>query len=174
MMEREERLRRIEEMLKSAQEPISGAALAEELGVSRQAIVQDMAILRNRGLSIRSTPRGYLFERERASKVRRILAVRHRKEEVYDELVTIVNLGGRVLDVIVDHPIYGEIRGNIEVSTKEEVARFVNILESSNTEPLLQLSKGFHLHTVEADDEETLSAIEKALQEKGYLSWSTV
>lgn len=174
MMEREERLCRIEEMLKSAQEPISGAALAEELGVSRQAIVQDMAILRNRGLSIRSTPRGYLFERERTPKVRRILAVRHRREEVYDELVTIVNLGGRVLDVIVDHPIYGEIRGNIEVSTKEEVARFVNILESSNTEPLLQLSKGFHLHTVEADDEGTLSAIEKALQEKGYLSWSTI
>lgn len=54
------------------------------------------------------------------------------------------------------------------------MARFVNILESSDTEPLLQLSKGFHLHTVEADDEETLSAIEKALQEKGYLSWSTV
>jgi len=97
------------------------------------------------------------------------IAVRHGKDDIFDELLAVVEAGGRVLDVMVDHPIYGEIKGTIGVGSKEDVTRFVSMLESSGQEPLLSLTRGFHLHTIEADSEETLKKIEDALRRQGFL-----
>lgn len=166
-MNRAERLEAIREILESAAAPVNGSFLAERFGVSRQAIVQDIALLRNQGLEIISTPAGYMLEK--VKRLRKIVAVRHGKEDIFDELLAVVEAGGRVLDVMVDHPLYGEIRGSIGVASKEEVTRFVNMLESSGQEPLLSLTKGFHLHTIEADSEETLKKIEDALKKLGFL-----
>lgn len=166
MTEREKRLEKLAEILTKSGGPTSGSELAEFFGISRQAVVQDIAILRDRGLRVMATARGYVH---RQTKPRRIFPVRHDVQEIADELNTMIEAGGRVIDVVVDHPVYGEIRGNLDLASREDVARFVNILKSTGQSPLLTLSRGFHAHTVEADDETTLNAIEKALADKGYL-----
>jgi len=166
LTEREKRLEKLAEILTKSGGPTSGSELAEFFGISRQAVVQDIAILRDRGLRVMATARGYVH---RQTKPRRIFPVRHDVQEIADELNTMIEAGGRVIDVVVDHPVYGEIRGNLDLASREDVARFVNILKSTGQSPLLTLSRGFHAHTVEADDETTLNAIEKALADKGYL-----
>lgn len=165
-MEREERLEHLARILEDSGDPVSGLHLAETLGISRQAIVQDIALLRERGNSVLATSRGYVL---RGKSWRRTFAVRHDSEQIADELNTIIMAGGRVLDVVVDHPVYGEIRGNLDLGSREDVVRFMNMLKSSGQSPLLSLSNGFHIHTVEAPDEKTLDAVERALLEKGFL-----
>jgi len=81
----------------------------------------------------------------------------------------VVRKGGRVVDVIVEHPVYGEIRGMIDVSNEDEVLKFLNLMRASKTEPLLVLSGGVHLHTIEAPDEGTLDEIVEELRKKGFL-----
>ncbi|HDQ93476.1 MAG TPA: transcription repressor NadR [Synergistetes bacterium] len=166
MLSREDRLREISRILEDSDEPVSGIHLAEKFGISRQAVVQDIGILRDRGAPIMATSRGYVL---RGDSRRRVFAVRHGVDQIPEELNTIIEAGGRVLDVVVDHPVYGEIRGNLDLSTREDVIRFVNLFNSSGQSPLLSLSKGFHLHTVEAPDETTLDGVELALSEKGFL-----
>ena len=166
-MERHERLQVLKEVFEEARKPLQGRDLAERFDISRQAIVQDVALLRSRGMPLEATPRGYVLRREEMQK-RRLFALCHSKEDVADELLSVVSLGGRVLDVLVEHPLYGEIRGNIDVGSREDVLRFVGVMKAGG-EPLLVLSGGVHLHTVEAASEASLDAIEKALEEKGYL-----
>ncbi|NCC97681.1 MAG: transcription repressor NadR [Synergistales bacterium] len=167
-MDRDERLNRLLEALESSEEPLSGGSLAERLGVSRQAIVQDVATLRGRGVPVVAMSRGYRIDRSQ-DRPRRVIAVCHQAEQLYDELDLIVSLGGRVVDVFIDHPIYGEIRGNVDVSTDEEVRRFMTLMETTGRRPLLGLSGGFHLHTVEADSEDVLDGIEEGLRQSGFL-----
>lgn len=165
---REERLKKIVEILEKSKEPVSGTTLAEELGVSRQIVVQDIAYLRSKGYNIQSTPRGYvMFEKRKG--VRKLVAVKHGVEDIAEELMTVVRKGGRVVDVIVEHPVYGEIRGMIDVSNEDEVLKFLNLMRASKTEPLLVLSGGVHLHTIEAPDEGTLDEIVEELRKKGFL-----
>ena len=166
-MNRAQRLEAIKGILEEATSPVSGSYLAELFGVSRQTIVQDVALLRNQGFEIVSTPSGYFLDK--VKKIREIIAVRHTKEEVFDELLAIVEAGGKVLDVMIDHPLYGELKGSIGVASNEEVMRFVSMLESSGQEPLLSLTRGFHLHTIEADNEETLKRIKETLRKLGFL-----
>lgn len=155
-------------ILKSSKSPVKGKDLAERLGVSRQMIVSDIASLREDGYKIISTRDGYVLDT--GGKIRRIVAVKHSSEEIYDELKTIVQLGGKVLDVIIEHPIYGEIIGRIDVSSLDDVEKFITLLKTSNTKPLLEISDGAHLHTIEAPDEETMEKILKGI-EKYRLIW---
>ncbi|HOI81368.1 MAG: transcription repressor NadR [Thermovirgaceae bacterium] len=165
-MDREKRLEKLSEILAGSEGPVSGASLADLFGISRQAVVQDIAILRDRGHRVLATARGYVL---REGSRRRVFPVRHDAQEIAEELNTIIEAGGRVIDVVVDHPVYGEIRGNLDLASREDVARFVNVLKSTGQSPLLSLSRGFHVHTVEAPDERTLDAIERALADKGFL-----
>ncbi len=167
-MRRVDRQKKILAILEATEEPVSGSELAEIFSISRQAVVQDIAQLRKSGFQISATPQGYLMQKG-PERFRRIFAVRHGPEDIIEELGAVVDCGGLVIDVIVDHPVYGEIRGNIHVKTKEDVTRFVNLLNSTGQSPLLCLSKGFHLHTIEAEQPEVLDAIEKTLEEKGFL-----
>lgn len=167
-MERAERLEKLVQLLEAAEQPVSGSEIAEIFSVSRQAVVQDVAQLRKQGIPVAATPQGYLLQKG-PERFRRVFAVRHSREEIANELGAIVDSGGHVLDVIVDHPVYGEIRGNIHARTRDDVTRFVNLMKSTGQSPLLSLSRGFHLHTVEADHPDTLDTVEKILEEKGYL-----
>jgi hypothetical protein len=167
-LERSERLEKLIQLLSAARGPLSGSGLAETFSVSRQAVVQDIALLRKRGVPIAATPQGYVLHKG-PELVHRVFAVRHKPEDIAEELEAIVSAGGHVLDVIVDHPVYGEIRGNIHVRTRDDVTRFVNLLNSTGQSPLLSLSRGFHLHTVEAEDEHVLDDVERILEEKGFL-----
>ncbi|MCD6552040.1 transcription repressor NadR [Thermotoga sp.] len=165
---KQERLKSILRILERSREPVSGSKLAKEFGVSRQIIVQDIAYLRSQGYSIIATPRGYVFGGGK-TKVSKLVAVKHGPEDIKEELLCIVRNGGRVIDVIVEHPVYGEIRGIIDASTEEDVLKFVSLMEMAKTEPLLKLSGGVHLHTIEAPDEEIMKKILKELKEKGFL-----
>ena len=168
-MDRAGRLKLLGTLLREAGGPLSGAELAERLGVSRQAVVQDVAHLRNRGIPVAATAHGYVLQPS-GGVARRLVAVRHEQEDIFDELVTVVEAGGRVVDVVVDHPVYGELRGTVGCSTRAEVVRFVHLLTSTGQRPLSSLADGFHLHTLEAPDEATLDRVEQALREKGFLS----
>ena len=165
----EERRRGIVSVLRKAGSPIAGSDLAKRLDVSRQVIVQDIALLRARGHKILATPRGYLMLNE-GPQVTTSVACRHTTyEEMEDELSTIIGLGGTVIDVMVEHPLYGEVRGSLMLRTQDDVLSFVARMKVSGAEPLSRLTKGVHLHTLGAPDEATLEKVTEALRRRGYL-----
>lgn len=156
-------------ILSNQQDPISGTELSKQLGVSRQVIVQDIALLRASDYNVLSTTKGYLLYQSTALKARRVIKVRHYTEQIEDELCTIVDLGGNVLDVFVLHEIYGEIVTPLIIRNRNDVYDFVKKVEQRKIVPLKELTAGVHSHTVEADSEQILDVIEKALRKKNYL-----
>lgn len=168
-MDGEQRRKTLLQLLGDAGEPLSGTALARRLGVSRQVIVQDIALLRATDRDILSTARGYLLYRPSSPRCNRCFMVSHTTGQIADELNTIVDLGGKVLDVIVTHPIYGTITVDLIISNRKDVQDFVRKIETKQTKPLKELTDDIHYHTVEAESEEALDSIEQALSEKKYL-----
>ena len=168
-MNGEGRRTKIIEILQNREEAVSGAELAKMLNVSRQVIVQDIALLRAVNRNIISTTKGYVLYVKEVQKVNRCFLVKHSDDEIEDELCTIVDNGGKVMDVIVMHDIYGEISTGLIIKNRQEVYDFVEKLKSHKTIPLKDLTGGVHLHTVEADSEAILDSIEKRLREKNYL-----
>ncbi len=155
-------------ILHGADRPISGHELAERMGVSRQVIVQDFALLRAAGHDILATPRGYVLP-HRELAVRAVLATRHDRQHTGDELTIMVDHGLKVLDVIVEHPVYGELRGSLMMTSRADVHEFAQRIESGEVALLSELSCGVHLHTVEAPTQERLARARDALREYGYL-----
>ena len=148
-----DRRREIAALLRSKQ-PITGAELAKRLGVSRQVIVQDVALMRA----------------DYAGSCRRVFDVQHTTEQLRDELLTIVELGGYVLDVSVEHALYGEIRADLLLGTTQDVEDFCVRLHTCGGAPLKVLTNDCHYHTVQASSERLLDLIEGELDKKGYLS----
>lgn len=157
------RRNKIIETLQNGSEPISGSTLAKLMGVSRQVIVQDITLLRT-AYPIIATAKGYLLYPATEKKYRRTYCVKHTIEQTKDELNTIVDLGGKVLDVMVEHDLYGEIHADLLLSCRQEVDEFCALLEKSKSGPLNIVGCGVHYHTVEAASEEILDRIEKALK----------
>ena len=168
-MEGAERRKELLRILQESHTPVSGSKLAGLLGVSRQVIVQDVALLRAVNRNILSTTRGYLLYEQAGGKATRVYPVRHTTEQIGDELGSIVELGGKVLNVIVSHELYGQIEADLIMETKKDVEEFVARLNRKKTVPLKALTDGLHFHTVEAGSEEVLDRIEEMLREKGYL-----
>lgn len=162
-----ERREAIIETMKNSEQPVSGTVLAERFQVSRQVIVQDIALIRASGHDIISTYRGYLLE-SRAT-VRRVFKVMHTEEQLEDELQTIVDLGGTVVNVKVRHRVYGEMKAPLHIRSRKQVQEFMEDIRSGKSSPLMNITSHYHYHEVEADSEETLNEIEHALKEKGYL-----
>lgn len=170
-MEGDTRREKILEILHEEKSPVSGTELAVKLGVSRQVIVQDIALLRATNKNILSTNKGYILfvENENGNKRKRTYKVKHKDEEILDELNTVVDFGGKVIDVVVEHDIYGQIAVDLIINSRADAEAFVKKLEKYKTKPLNDLTHGVHFHTVEADSEEILDRIEAALGKKGYL-----
>lgn len=169
-MNGEERRARLLTLLRQAKEPRSGSDLARELGVSRQVIVQDMALLRARtDLEILSTYRGYLLGSD-AAPCRRVFKVRHTAADTRRELQEIIDLGGRVEDVFVFHKVYGVVRGALRIASRRDIEGFLSRLSASSSEPLMRITDDFHYHTVAADSEEILDAIQLRLDQLGFLA----
>ena len=165
-----ERRAKILELLRAASSPLSGSALARSLGVSRQVIVQDMALLRARtDLEILSTYQGYLLLQPQEP-CRRVFKVRHSSERTQEELQEIVDLGGRVEDVFVYHRVYGVVRGQLSITSRKDIRDFMSRLAESRSAPLMLITDDFHYHTVAADDEQTLDQIQARLGELGFLA----
>jgi transcriptional regulator of NAD metabolism len=169
-MTADERRKNIITAIERSSEPLTGAQLAKAHNVSRQIIVQDIAILRAAGHEIIATPQGYMMMHTGQSKgISRVLAVKHNHDKIEDELTTIVDLGGRILDVIIEHPVYGEYKGRLMMSSRRDVKTYLEAMKKEGAEPLSALTEGVHLHTIEADSIQVLDRIEKVLREKGYL-----
>lgn len=172
-MAQEKRRARIVKLLSEAPGPITGSDLSTRLGVTRQIIVGDVAVLRARGEQIIATPQGYLlYEAYSHTPNRSTFAVRHDGDEteIAGELNLIVDLGGTVVDVTVEHPLYGELTGNLQIKTRADVGQFLTKLAELEAEPLLVLTGGYHLHTVEAPDAGTINKIRAGLRRAGYLA----
>ena len=170
-MEGETRRLNIIQLLASSDKPMSGTELAKTFGVSRQVIVQDIALLRAIDKNILSTNKGYVLYDPHAglTKVKRSFAVCHDDEQIADELYTFVDYGGTVLDVVIEHEVYGQITVDLILKKRVDVDEFVKKLATHQAKTLKELTGGHHIHTVEADSEEILDNIAKALAEKGYL-----
>ena len=170
-MEGKHRREKLIALLQQADAPVSGTDLAKHLGVSRQVIVQDIALLRAVDKNILSTNKGYvLYVPEQGNDgVKRSFAVSHNKEQIQDELYTMVDYGGKVLDVVVEHDIYGQIMVDLILCNRLDVDEFIERVECSKSLPLNVLTDGAHWHTVEAASEKVLDKIEEKLKEKGYL-----
>lgn len=169
-MEGNERRQNIIGILKGSGEPMSGTALAARLGVSRQVIVQDIALLRAVDKNIISTNKGYMYFAPDMGKFKRTFSVCHSDAQMRDELTCIVDNGGKVLDVVVEHGVYGTITTDLQISTRRDVNEFMDRIGTETSKPLNILTDGRHYHTVEADSEHTLDIIEKELKQKGYLN----
>ena len=168
-MEGTKRREQLIKILSGQTEPISGGELSRLLGVSRQVIVQDITLLRATGINIFSTTKGYLIFQSDEPRVKRIFRVKHTTEQIEDELCTFVDNGGKILDVVVNHEIYGDIATALTIRNRQDVYDFVKKVQEKKIVPLKDLTDGIHQHTVVADTEETLDRIEKALKDKGYL-----
>lgn len=168
-MNSESRRNIIDEKLVKSDKPIKGSVLAEELGVTRQVIVKDIAILRAQGEKIIATPEGYIKSKDQSHVFRKVIATCHKSDEIGDELNTIVTFGGIIEDVIVEHPLYGEIKGMLMIKTLYDVQNFVKRIKEYKAEPLMVLTGGVHLHTVAAESTEILDKIEEELKNKKYL-----
>lgn len=169
-MEGDSRREKIVEMLNNATEPLSGAALAKKLKVSRQVIVQDIALLRAYNKNILSTNKGYiLYQPPGTGKMfRRTISVKHTDEQMQDELYTIVDSGARMLDVVVEHEVYGQITVDLCLRSRQDVDEFIEKIAKSDAQPLKSLTNGAHFHTLEADHEGVFARIEEQLKAKGY------
>lgn len=163
-----QRRQEILDQLSKTNKPISASRFAKEFGVSRQIIVGDIALIRAAGEEIIATARGYIRERPQG-KCESKIATQHYATQTREELETIVKLGGEIVNVIVEHDIYGELIGNLHISDLSDVDAFMKSYESSNAQLLSQLTDGVHLHTIRYDKEETLEKIKKALLEKEIL-----
>ena len=155
-------------MIRETDVPVSGTSLGKKTGVSRQVVVQDIALLRTEGYPIISTARGYIIDEPK--EVCRLFKVYHTNEQVEDELTTIVDLGGSVVNVMVNHRVYGKLDAPLNIKNRRDVAKFVNDLETGKSTPLLNVTSGYHFHKISADTEEILDEIEVALREKNYLA----
>ncbi len=161
-----ERRAAIEARLLAAKRPLSATALAKQFGVSRQVIVGDVALLRAAGRKINATPRGYVMGEEPVG-LTRIFACVHNSDDMEQELNLIVDQGGEVLDVIVEHPLYGQLTGQLHLRSRHDVEQFLK--KAQGASPLSALTDGIHLHTVRCPDEETATRITEALRQAGVL-----
>ena len=163
-----ERRQKIFETLTATSAPVSASTLATQLDVSRQVIVGDIALLRASGTNVSATPRGYVLESEKGGLVRTIACV-HTLDKLEDELNVIVDNGCEVLDVIVEHPVYGQMKGELRLTSRYDVGCFVTKLHATSAPPLSTLTNGVHLHTVRCPDEAAFARVCAALEKQGML-----
>jgi uncharacterized protein len=167
----EKRRKLILSWLKEENEPLTGKELADRTNVSRQVIVQDISLLKASGEPIIATARGYVYlmETNQSQHASRVIVVKHTAEQTAEELYTLVDYGVLVRNVMVEHPIYGDITGLLMLKNRREVNTFLEELNKTNAVLLSQLTEGVHLHTIEAEDEATLDDACEALRTLGIL-----
>ena len=167
----EERRTHILKRLQETDTPLSGTALAKEFHVSRQIIVQDIALMRAENNGIVSTNKGYLLRSQKTENTqpKRVFFVKHATEQVLEEFKIILELGGKILDVAVEHEIYGQICVDLLIETESDAEEFHNKLISCRDNPLKVLTDDCHYHTVCAPSEKLLDLIEGELRRKGFL-----
>ena len=162
-MQAEQRRQAILNTLRQSDQPVSAGVLAERFSVSRQIVVGDVALLRATGADITATPRGYVMQRSPAGLLRQIVC-RHSASGMEAELNAMVDNGCTVLDVIVDHPVYRQLTGPLQLSSRYDVQQFLDRCAQSDARPLSDLTEGIHLHTISCPDEASWQRVLDALR----------
>ena len=169
-MDAEVRRKGIVTTVSQSEAPVSAAVLAKEFEVSRQVIVGDVALLRAQGQDIIATARGYVLQK--SSETHQFLgkiACHHTPENAQSELYTIVDLDAKVIDVVVEHEVYGEITGSLNLTSRADVDTFLSKLNSRSIKLLSELTMGTHLHTIACRDKKHFDKVVQALELGGYL-----
>ena len=167
-MKGEERRKQLLNILSSSNSPVSGGMLSQELNVSRQIIVQDISLLRANGASIFSTNKGYLLQEEK--KYSRVFKIYHTENQVEEELSTIVDAGGQIRDVFVYHKVYGVLKAEMGIKSRRDIRSYMEEISTGKSSLLMNVTSGYHYHTIDAESEEILDAIQEELQNKGFLA----
>ena len=165
-----ERRKMILKLMNESSIPLSGGALGTATGVSRQVVVQDIALLRSEGHSIMATARGYLLNAPKEEKISRLFKVFHDESRTEEELKLIVDLGGCVEDVIVNHKVYNKVSAPLNIKNRRDVQVFLKNLESGKSTPLSKITSGYHFHHVSAENAEILDEIEESLRQNNFLT----
>ena len=173
-MEGQERRREIIKLLEEAEKPLSGVYIGNTFGISRQVVVQDIALLRAEKYDILATARGYILNKDTVGIESRVFLVKHNRDEVEEELNIIVDNGRRVRNVIIAHPVYGELVGDLMLRTRRDVKQFMEKLYMHSANTLMDLTEGVHMHTIEANTKEELDIIESELNNQGMLVSSEI
>jgi transcriptional regulator of NAD metabolism len=167
-MKATERRTAIANFLLAEDRAVSGGELSEKFGVSRQIIVQDITVLKGSGYDILSTHNGYVIQKSPLKE--RVFKLYHTTDQTEDELSLIVNLGGTVVDVFVWHKVYGKMIAPLNIFSLLQVKQFIEGVRTGKSSELMNITGGYHYHTVRAESEEILDKIGMALDEKGYIA----
>ena len=166
-MKAADRRKEIANYLMTEGKAVSGGALSEKFGVSRQIIVQDISVLKAMGYEILSTHSGYIIQG--SPLVERVFKLYHTTDQTEDELNTIVDLGGTIVDVFVWHKVYGKLSVPLNIFSRLHVKQFIEGVRTGKSTELMNITGGYHYHTVRAEEKEVLDRIEKALEYKNYI-----
>ncbi len=165
-----ERREKIFNLLLDSKKPVPGRSLATMFEVSRQVIVQDIALLRAEGHVITSTNTGYILMEKAQAEISRVFKVQHTDDQVEEELQLMVDCGGIVKDVFIYHKVYGTVRAELNIRSRMDVERFMNDIRTGKSSLLKNVTSGYHYHTVIAPTEALLDLIQEKLSEKGFLA----
>lgn len=164
-----ERREKIRKDLKKSLKAIKGSEFANKYGVSRQVIVQDIALLRAVGEQIISTADGYIYFSFHMNKPKRVFAVQHKADDIMKEINAVIDNGGVLLNVFIEHPVYGDLVADMIIGDESQKNAYIQKCNEVEFTPLMALTDNIHYHTVEASHEESLNKIEEALRELGFL-----
>lgn len=167
----EERRKQILDILNTSEEPITGSDFAKKFNVSRQVIVQDIAVLRAKGTNIMATSNGYYILKinEDNRNIKTIVCKHEGYDSIEKELAIIIDMGAKILDVIVTHPVYGEIRCPLMINSRYDLEKFAKKVKEVKAEPLASLTGGEHIHTIEVPNDEVYEIILTKLDKIGFL-----
>jgi uncharacterized protein len=170
-MKANERREYILSLLKQRGVPVTGGSLAEEMNVTRQVIVGDVSLLKARNEPIVATSQGYMYMTDGKEELtyQRTIVCQHQGEDTELELNILVDHGVHVQDVVVEHPVYGDLRAQLRISNRRDVKKFIEKVHSTKAPYLLELTGGIHTHTIAAESKEALREAEMALEEAGIL-----
>ncbi len=154
-------------ILQNAKQVVNATVLAEKMGVTRQVVVADIALLRASGVPIRAEHRGYIIDREQG--LLKSIVCKHDKNQVRDEFYAIVDNGGAVVDVQVEHQIYGQISANLAIASRYDADEFIRETTEAGVSQLSDLTGGVHIHTLRVPSDEAFERICRKLSECGVL-----
>ena len=97
--------------------------------------------------------RGYILNAPHT--ITRVFKVSHTDAQTEDELYSIVDLGGTVVNVMVNHRVYGHMEAPLGISSRLKVKAFIDDIKNGKSSPLKNITSNYHYHTVEADSEKT-------------------
>ena len=158
-------------VLENSLEAVSASRFAERFGVSRQVIVGDIALLRASDHQIEATSRGYILADSALVQKEHFVSQvssTHGPEQSKTEFNLIVQHGGEIVDVLVEHPVYGLLTAPLNIKSYADIEFYCEQMAEHQALDLAELSKGVHQHTIKCDSQEHFTKIVRALKAAGF------